>query len=196
MQLVAPSKTILTEKAQPVLDFDDPKLKLLISGMLEMAADTQGSGKRTMVGLAAPQVGFSSRVIVVNIAATGKRSQELDFKVFINPKVISKSKKYKRNREGCFSTGRVCGAVSRPDWVEIEYFDSSGHKYTRTFKDFPARVVQHEIDHLNGKRFPDRIRGEQYLHWVELDEFDDYRDNWRSWDKLCSREKWKSIKTG
>lgn len=198
MELVEPTNNILNQKAEAVTSFNSAELKVLVDEMLELSGATQKykGGKRTMVGLAAPQIGISKRVIIVDLAVDGiKKPTSNNFLVAVNPRIFKRSNQRTRGREGCFSTGRVCGAVSRPNAVEVEYYDQSGHKYSREFKGFTARIFQHEIDHLDGKRFPDRIRSDKYLHWVEEDEFEDYRNNWQTWTKLCSRDKWKKIKT-
>lgn len=194
LKLVSPASPVLIDKASEVVEFNQEKD--LIKGMLEMCGATQRSksGKRTMVGLAAPQVGVSKRVIVVDAAADGKKARKQnDFIVVINPKVIDKSASYIRGREGCFSTGKVCGAVARPNWVKVEYFDQAGKKHAGQFTGFTARIFQHEIDHLDGVRFPQRIRNEKYLHWVEKDQFDDYRKNWRTWRQSYSFEAWNDL---
>jgi Polypeptide deformylase len=63
---------------------------------------------------------------------------------------------------------------------------------------FTARIAQHETDHLDGIRFPDRIPVDQpdKLHWVEPEQFPDYRLNWATWKQLCPRERWEAMKQG
>lgn len=196
LKLVSSTNNILNKNSQEVSNISGESLQDLIKGMLELSGATQieKGGKRTMVGLAAPQVGVSKRVILVDTMPDGRNpTKKHNFVVAINPKITAKSKSYTRGREGCFSTGRVCGAVSRPSWVEVKYYNELGNRQQQKYIGFTARIWQHEIDHLNGIRFPQRIRKSKYLHWVELDELADYRKNWRTWSTDCSFSKWRQI---
>ncbi len=175
---------------------NSPDIEDTISQMLHIAYGRQGDVKaRTMVGLAAPQVGVSKRIIVVGVNSTGL-GEIPDLKVFINPTIIYKSELTEEGREGCFSTGHICGVVSRSVSITVRAYDQTGKEIEVTLEGFPARVMQHEIDHLDGIRFPDHITDGNKLHWVETDEFGDYRDHWRTWGKYCSFEKWNAMKSG
>jgi peptide deformylase len=129
----------------------------------------------------------------MNAAGVGEQP---DLKEFINPEIIEKSDETEDGREGCFSTGRVCGVVERATKVTVRAYNREGQQFEHVFEGFPARVAQHEIDHLDGIRFPDHISDDKNLHWVEEAEFGDYRGNWRNWSVNCPREKWESIKSG
>ncbi len=167
-----------------------------IDGMLRVANGEQSDvNRRTMVGLAAPQLGVAKRIIIVDTASTGM-GETPDLQVFINPNIISKSDVVEQGREGCFSTGNVCGNVDRSSEVTVEALNRDGEPISGTWTGFTARIFQHEIDHLDGMRFPDRITDDVKLHWVEPDEFGKYRTKWAMWDKLCSRQKWQGIKCG
>jgi len=164
--------------------------------MLDLAQGEQGNpARRTMVGLAAPQLGISKRIIVIGIDADGM-GKNPDFKVYVNPQVTRRSSEINIDREGCYSTGRVCGIVERANSVTITAFDRFGNSVTETHDGFVARIFQHEIDHLDGLRFPDRITKTDDLLWVELKDFGDFRDRWQDWPHKCSREKWEAIKRG
>ncbi len=161
-----------------------------------MAHGRQGDAKYpTLVGLAAPQIGISKRVVIIGMNAVGGGEQP-ELKEFINPEIIEISDELEEGREGCFSTSRVCGIVERAKKVKVQAYDRQGKLFEHEFEGFPARVAQHEIDHLNGIRFPDRIADDKKLHWVEEKEFGDYRENWHNWTVNCPREKWESIKLG
>lgn len=204
-ELVPPSSDILNQVASEVTpeDFKHPKLQVTIDVMLRVAKGQQGNPSRpTLVGLAAPQIGVIKRIILVGVDATGM-GEEPTFKIFINPIIIEPSNRIIStvlSREGCYSTGRVCGIVERAQEVTISALDRSGMPLTETYKGsstgFPANIFQHEIDHLNGIRFPDRIKKKEYLHWVEPEEFGKYRVEWLHWPNLCSRERWRAIKQG
>jgi peptide deformylase len=197
-QRVPPSSGVLNivAAAVPVDQIDGNETQRLIYAMLRIARGRQGGAKYpTLVGLAAPQIGISKRVVIIGMNAAGDGEQP-ELKEFINPEIIKLSDALEEGREGCFSTGRVCGIVERHQKVTVRAYDRSGQQFAHEFEGFPARVAQHEIDHLNGIRFPDRITDDSKLHWVEADQFGEYRQGWLSWPVACSREKWESIKSG
>lgn len=195
---VPPSSEILNliAKEVPVEEIRSIEIQSLIDKMLRIARGRQGDSRYpTMVGLAAPQIGVSKRVVLIGMNAIGAGEQP-ELKAFINPKLVYTSDETEEDREGCFSTSRVCGVVERAKMVIISAYDKDGDEFQTELVGFPARVAQHEIDHLNGIRFPDRITDDSKLHWVEESEFGNYRSDWASWTILCSREKWKQIKAG
>jgi len=163
--------------------------------MLAIANGIQGDkNKRTVVGLAAPQVGISKRIIVVDITSVGM-GEKPDLQVYINPVITNRSTETEIGREGCFSTGNVCGIVDRSSEVTVEGFDRNGVPLKEVYRGFTARVFQHETDHLDGIRFPDRITDDADLHWVEPDQFGDYREQWRQWGVHCTRDAWETVKS-
>lgn len=132
----------------------DKKILLLISDLKEtLLAHKNPEG----VGLAAPQIGKNLRVFVMR---DGKK-----LKTVINPEIISTSKvktatkKNDKNEvlEGCLSIPHYYGPLRRGEEIKIKYLNEDGQKVTETFKEFPAQIVQHEIDHLNGFLFVDRL---------------------------------------
>lgn len=197
LKLVSPNIEVLnqvSEEISPDVIGKKPTQEL-IDAMLKVANGEQGDKKRrTMVGLSAPQVGISKRVIVVDTASTGMGETPV-LRAYVNPVIISKSEQTEQGREGCFSTGNVCGNVDRSSEVTIEAYDRKGNQVTETWTGFTARIFQHEIDHLDGVRFPDRIADDAKLHWVEPDKFGEYRTEWANWDILCPRSTWDSIKS-
>lgn len=122
LEPVLPENNILNQvaKAIPVEAIKGKETQFLVDEMLRIANGTQGDKKRrTMVGLAAPQVGVSKRVIIVDIASTGM-GEVPDLRAYINPVVSKQSKQTEPGREGCFSTGNVCGNVERSSEVTVE----------------------------------------------------------------------------
>lgn len=101
------------------------------------------------LGLAAPQVNKSIRVIALNV---GDQPQ-----IYINPKILKKSWRKNIMEEGCLSVPGVWGNVKRPIKVVLEYTDLNGQNHKIKVSDLPARVFQHEIDHLDGVLFIDKI---------------------------------------
>lgn len=157
---------ILRKKAKRVTKkkLQDPKLQELIKRMFYTI---RGIG----VGLAAPQVEESLRLIVVNIPPSERLKGEdpVNKMVLINPSIVHCSKKKAQSWEGCLSLPSIIGLVPRHQSVTVEWMDEKGEKHVREFKGFPAFVVQHEIDHLQGILYVDRMTDMTTL--MELDEF-------------------------
>lgn len=111
------------------------------------------------VGIASPQVGQSKRVFILWSRMSKKRKNvpELGPIVIINPKILSFSKNKSKMYEGCLSIPGIRGIVSRCESVEVEFINGKGEKIKTKFKKFPARIFQHEFDHLNGIVFLDRV---------------------------------------
>jgi peptide deformylase len=196
LEAVSTHSNILNERthAIPREVITSPDTQWLIDEMFTIANGEQGDKKkRTMVGLAAPQIGVSKRIIIIDVTSTGM-GEKPDLRVYVNPVITAHSSMTEIGREGCFSTGNVCGIVDRASEVTIEAFDRTGNAVKEQYGGFTARIFQHEIDHLDGIRFPDRIPDDANLHWVEPDQFGEYREQWRDWDVLCKRETWEEIK--
>ncbi len=199
-QFVPPHSEILTRVALeiPYGEITSPVTKAIISKMLSVAYGEQGDKKKSiLVGLAAPQIGISKSIILIDILADGKGSVG-DLRVYINPKISWHSDEENEWYEGCFSTSFVRGIVSRPSEITIEALNERGEYVIESYKGYTARIFMHEIDHLNGKEFTERIVDDSKLHWVLAEEMEFYRDKeeWRNWKKLCPREKWLKIKKG
>jgi peptide deformylase len=145
--------TILRKVSEPVTVFDE-KLRALAEGMIETMLLERG------VGLAAPQVGESIRLIV---ALRMEESDDSDApaEVLVNPKVVSASRETWSYEEGCLCIPGVSGNVIRPKEVEVEYQDLEGKLLRVRSDSFFGRILQHEIDHLNGVLFIDYLSSAQ-----------------------------------
>ncbi len=197
-QQVPPNSDVLNQVATIVQieDITKSTVQDTVDKLFRMAYGRQGdSNFPTLVGLAAPQIGVSQRIVIIGINAVGAGEQP-ELKEFINPEIVNRSDEIEDGREGCFSTGRVCGIVKRSKAVTVKAYDRSGNQFEYAFEGFPARIAQHEIDHLDGIRFPDRIKDDRNLHWVEEHQFGEYRQKWQNWPVICPREKWDNIKSG
>lgn len=197
-KFVKPNNPILTLTAQAVdlNSIQSAEINNSINEMFSVALGEQkDADKPLLVGLAAPQIGISKRIILVDTIADGK-GKVGDLRLYINPEIIEYSKEKKEWYEGCFSTSKVCGIVSRPVKIKIRAYTIKGQLVEEEHADYTARIFQHEIDHLNGKEFTTHITDEDKLHWVEKEEFIKYRNEqgWRDWPNKCSREKWNKIK--
>lgn len=181
-----PNDPLLKKVAEeiPHNQLDSKETKAIIETMLKVAQGQQkGKKKPIMVGLAAPQIGIFKRIILVDVAADGK-GKVGDLRVYINPEIIWESKRKGEWYEGCYSTGNICGIVSRPISIIIKASNIIQEKHTG----YAARIFQHEIDHLNGKLFISHITNPDHLHLVERKEFVLYRNKqaWKNWPKKAS----------
>lgn len=115
--------------------------------------------KANGVGLAAPQVGLSLRMFVVD--GNGLAEDYPECKgvriCMINPEVVEESKETNSKDEGCLSIPGVYESVKRPDWIVINYLDENLQEHEERFEGFAARMILHEYDHLDGKMFIDRV---------------------------------------
>ena len=137
---------VLRVKADKVESFDDD-LSRLVDDMIETMEVAEG------IGLAAPQVGKSLALCVVNNYLI---DDDAEPKAYINPEVCATEGSVEVE-EGCLSIPDIREDVTRPEKIEIKYFDLEGKEHTETCDGMLARVLQHEIDHLNGVLFIDRI---------------------------------------
>ena len=113
-----------------------------------------------LVGLSAPQIGVSKQIFIVQPRKTEFREREDgDLKVFVNPKIIRYSRKKVNDYEGCGSVANAnfFSKVERSENIDIEFYSEDGVKYKEKFNGFIARIIQHEMDHLNGMVFVDRM---------------------------------------
>lgn len=187
-----PNDPLLTKVSQEISQdqINSEKTRKIIESMFKIAYGQQkAKDKPIMVGLAAPQIGILKRIILVDVAADGK-GKVGDLKVFINPKIIWESKRKGEWYEGCYSTGSVCGIVSRPLSIKVLGFTFTPRRckaklMEEKYSGYVARIFQHEIDHLDGKVFVDLITNPDHLHLVEKEEFPLYRNKqaWRNWPK-------------
>ncbi|HEX8695093.1 MAG TPA: peptide deformylase [Longimicrobium sp.] len=136
---------VLRRRAEEVAG-PDPELDRLIDDMFETMYEQKG------IGLAAPQVGVSRRVIVVDV-------NEPDVEPFAlyNPRVVEAGPQLDKMEEGCLSIPGVTGVVERPFAVTVEGLDRAGNPVRIEAEAMLARCLQHEIDHLDGVLFIDRL---------------------------------------
>lgn len=138
----------LRRPCEPVEAFDE-ELAATAREMFEVMYRTKG------VGLAAPQVGLSKRLLVYNSEGDPKQP-ELE-QVLCNPRIVRKSRDKELGEEGCLSFPGIFGSVERPVFVAVEATDLRGNPVTLELKDWDARIFLHELDHLEGVLFTDRM---------------------------------------
>lgn len=158
-----PALRTKAEKISFPLTEENQKLAADMIEFLENSQDDELAEKyelRAGVGLAAPQLALSKRMIALLIPGEYEDDPPALKQVMINPKVISHSVENAclKDGEGCLSVDReIPGFVVRHSRITITYFDVNGTSYKKRFKGYPAIVIQHEIDHLNGVMFYDYI---------------------------------------
>ncbi|PRD26919.1 UNVERIFIED_CONTAM: def2 [Trichonephila clavipes] len=115
--------------------------------------------ERNGVGIAAPQVYISKRVIIVASRANPRypNAPEMDPVVMVNPEILEFSQATCLGEEGCLSVPNERGEVERAQAVKVRYYNLQGEVVETNFEGFPARIVQHEVDHLDGVLFVDRL---------------------------------------
>ncbi|MBI4560647.1 MAG: peptide deformylase [Candidatus Rokubacteria bacterium] len=133
---------VLRRKAEPVSAVT-PELERLIANLTETMYHQIG------IGIAAPQVGISLRVIIVDDGEGGARA-------LVNPTITTQGGRALAE-EGCLSIPGVFAPVERAEWVDVEAQDGDGQPLRFRARGLPARVIQHEIDHLDGLLFIDRL---------------------------------------
>ena len=151
--LRAKARTVdkLEIKTQAVQDFIDS----MVDTMFEYAG----------VGLAAPQVHESIRVFVAMLDSDGQGDG--DATVFINPEITVVGDQTVEGWEGCLSIPEIRGRVPRAQHIKVSALDRNGKRFELDLKDFPARVIQHEADHLDGVLFFDRMKALGSLTYLE-----------------------------
>lgn len=147
---------VLRREARKVKKFDKD-LHRLIDDMVETMRDAPG------VGLAAPQVGVSQRVIVVELEKDEEDPQSGTLYEFVNPEIVYWDEVELDGEEGCLSIPNIVGDVWRSQKVVVKGQNRHGKPQKVEASDWLARVFQHEVDHINGVLFLDRVEGPEAL---------------------------------
>lgn len=187
LKILPPNNPILSEKADYLSpqEMRSEETQKKIKEMVQIAIKERKLGQDSaMVGLAAPQVGWKKRVILVDMGITQKKGLG-SLEVLINPEILKSSDEQALGPEGCYSVdSKLVGMVKRAKSVNVRAFNQQGELFTKQYSGFTARILQHEIDHLDGIRFPDRV-GKQgkggLLCWME---FGKKKAPWSEWLKM------------
>jgi peptide deformylase len=181
LKIVQVGEPVLRQRARPLLHEEIvlPETQQLIAWMHETMRDAPG------VGLAAPQVGLPVQLAVIEdrpeyskdisadrLAERGR--QPVPFQVLINPRIIEQSDQQAEFFEGCLSLAGFSALVKRSRQVTVEYLDERGHPRRIEAEGWYARILQHEIDHLRGSLYIDRMDARSFMtidnltrHWKD-----------------------------
>ncbi|QXV66195.1 peptide deformylase [Mucilaginibacter sp. 21P] len=151
--IVAYGDPVLRRKATAIEADEYPHIKELVENMYETMYGARG------VGLAAPQVGMSMRLFVVDATPFDDEEPELkNFKkAFINAIILDESGEEWSFNEGCLSIPDIREDVARKSTVRLSYYDEDWKHHEETFSGMAARIIQHEYDHIEGKLFTDKL---------------------------------------
>lgn len=165
---------VLIKKAEaiPVEEITTPKIQQLIDNMIDTLHRENG------VGLAAPQVHQSKRIIVVERASlkNTRIKVKVPLTIVINPEIVKKSKEKLLDWEGCFSIahGKIRGTVPRHTRIIVTGYDRNSKKIRFMARSLRARILQHEIDHLDGIFFIERMRVKDLKYLSNVKDFRKY----------------------
>lgn len=159
LEITELGNSILRKQTEKVDNINDPQIQILIDNMIATMEDANG------VGIAAPQVSENHQIFIMHSNPNPRYpdAPEMEATAIINPEIVSSSEEIEIDWEGCLSIPGLRGLVSRYKSIEVKFQDREGNVLTETFHDFPARIFQHEYDHLQGILFLDRIESVDHL---------------------------------
>ena len=156
-------KTVLRAKSTYVEVFDQHTLDLIKDLKDTLNAHTDG------IGLAAPQIGVNMRVVIVCLGSQdNQETRQSKLIALVNPKIVEAGDE-RKDFDGCLSFPGLFGVTLRPHYLRVKGIDENGRHFNRIYSGFDAVVVHHEIDHLDGVLFIDRITSLDDLYHVYLD---------------------------
>lgn len=153
----------LRQRARKVTRFG-PEVQQLINDMVETMRAAPG------VGLAAPQVDVPERIVVVELPADEEEGLPAELYAFVNPEIIKASRDTEEGEEGCLSIPGYIGEVERSTEIVIRGQDALGRPQRLKARDYLARIFQHEIDHLEGVLFIDRVTEPSKIRRITAEE--------------------------
>jgi peptide deformylase len=157
MEICQLGDRLLRQIAQPVQNIQQAEIQNLIDALICTLQNANG------VGIAAPQVGISQRLLIVASRPNPRypHAPAMEPTPMINPRLVSHSNEVVKDWEGCLSVPGIRGLVPRYRAIAIEYCDRQGNLQRQELTDFVARIFQHEFDHLEGYVFLDRLESTQ-----------------------------------
>jgi peptide deformylase len=154
----------LIEPSEPLKEFGTPFLYNLLQDMQDTMKELNG------VGIAAPQIGVNLQVVIFGFEHSKRYpdAEAVPFTVLINPTLEPLSDEMVEDWEGCLSIPGMRGLVPRYKKIKYSGYDAEGNFFSRKVKDFHARVVQHELDHINGSLYIHRINDLKQFGYDDL----------------------------
>ncbi len=159
LEIVQLGHPILRSQAQTIDNIHSPQVQTLIDNLLTTVIAANG------VGIAAPQVAARDRLFIVASRPNPRYPNvpQMQPTAMINPQILAHSDELVTGWEGCLSIPGIRGLVPRYQAIEVEYSDRAGKLHKQKLTDFVARIFQHELDHLDGIVFVDRLQSTQDL---------------------------------
>jgi peptide deformylase len=164
------------------------KIQQEINALLEIVygknnkGEKRNTNKAMTVGLSANQVGLMKRISVVDLAIGRKKIS--DVHVLINPEIVWHGKTVIEKTEGCVNLNHIWGKVKRYKRIRVKAIDRSGNEMLLSLSGWPAILLQHEIDHLNGTLFIDRLEDPKKALLIEDGDYKNYKKNKKNWNKF------------
>jgi len=159
LEIIQLGHPILRSQARTIDNIHSPQVQNLIDNLLTTVVAANG------VGIAAPQVAARDRLFIVASRPNSRylNAPQMQPTAMINPQILATSLELVTGWEGCLSIPGIRGLVPRYQAIEVEYSDRTGKLHKQELTDFVARIFQHELDHLDGIVFVDRLQSTQDL---------------------------------
>ncbi len=158
-----------------------------IDSLLEFVLGRNNKGeshnkkKPTIIGLSANQVGIIKRICIVDLAV--RKKGRSDIHVMINPRIHWQSKTKKLRREGCVNLSHIWGFVQRSIAIDVSFLDRWGNRYQMRAAGWSATLIQHEVDHLSGILFIDRLSDSTKAQLGKDEDLELYKKDPKGWNK-------------
>lgn len=190
-----PSDPLLRRVCKPIglRQLHTKKVQTIVEELLDFVYVTNKTSKTAkrkkprVVGLAANQLGIDLSIAVVDLGVGHKTYN--DVYVLINPIIKWSSKTIIERDEGCVNLDHIRGFVKRSRRVKVEAYDRSGNKLSLDLNGWPAILLQHEVGHLNGELFIDRLDNPKKAHLVKNNELPEYKKQKKNWNKFIDVSK-------
>jgi len=159
LKVIELGNPVLRQRSQPILDVRSDRIQTLIDHLIVTVQKANG------VGIAAPQVAESDRLFIVASRPNPRypNAPEMEPTAMLNPRLLFHSDEIEKGWEGCLSIPGIRGLVPRYQAIKVEYTGRNGKQYRQELMGFVARIFQHELDHLDGIVFLDRVESTQDL---------------------------------
>ncbi|MCL5112894.1 MAG: peptide deformylase [Patescibacteria group bacterium] len=161
--ITVPNSSLRTKAKE--IKIINQKVHSIVDDMVSATLDWENSRKHE-VGVALAAVQINQLVNIVIVRDNYEDKTDLKFNVYINPKILKKYGDLVEDYEGCLSVPDIYGKVPRFSKLKIKYLDISGVEHQKTFSDFYARIMQHEIDHSEGTLFIDKIKDREDAFYI------------------------------